>query len=323
MIAINTPTIYALKLARKVYGKLFAENTIATDKPFYPDQAAGSLIEQKLRSSRPLMVARLGAVELSCIANYVSVKNHKANFVNYIKYKSEAFWWDKNTINLMANNAGFFPSTPQMLEKFAELMLQDMKQVDILGSWLWHERLFEKELAQAEKISLFDLEPYNHQRPWSAALEGKKVLVIHPFVQSIQEQYKKREKLFPNENILPKFELKTIKAIQSIANNQTGFKDWFEALDHMKEQIRATDFDVAIIGCGAYGFPLAAYVKRLGKKAVHLGGATQTLFGIKGKRWEEKKEHQIVASMMNEHWTRPQSTETPQGIKSIEGGCYW
>ena len=48
-------------------------------------------------------------------------------------------------------------------------------------------------------------------------------------------------------------------------------------------------FDVAIIGCGAYGMPLAAMLKQAGKQAIHLGGATQLLFGIKGKRWEEIK----------------------------------
>ena len=45
------------------------------------------------------------------------------------------------------------------------------------------------------------------------------------------------------------------------------------------------DFDTAIIGCGAYGFPLAAKLKAAGKQAFHMGGATQLLFGIKGSRW--------------------------------------
>ena len=55
----------------------------------------------------------------------------------------------------------------------------------------------------------------------------------------------------------------------------------------MKAQIDKEDFDICLIGAGAYGFPLAAYVKRKGKKAVHLGGALQLLFGIKGSRWED------------------------------------
>lgn len=324
MISLNTPTIYALKVARKTYGTLFGHKTVSgTGKEFSPDQSASDMIEAGIRSDDPFMVARLGAVELSCIANYLSVRDNKKKFFDYIQGRSEAFWWDKNTLFLMSNNAGFFPTNPEMLARFSELMMNDMKEVDILGSWLPQERLFSSQLAKAKKVSLFDLEPYNHFRPWSAALTGKKVLVVHPFVHSIREQYKKRHLLFPNNEILPQFELHTIKAVQSIANSKTGFNNWFEALDHMKEQIEGTHFDIAIIGCGAYGFPLAAHVKRMGKKAVHLGGATQTLFGIKGKRWEEKKEHRIVASMMNEHWTRPQQEETPQGIRTVEGGCYW
>lgn len=43
------------------------------------------------------------------------------------------------------------------------------------------------------------------------------------------------------------------------------------------------EYDVCLIGCGAYGFPLAAHAKRTGHKAIHLGGSLQLLFGIAGK----------------------------------------
>ena len=126
--------------------------------------------------------------------------------------------------------------------------------------------------------------------------------------------------LFEDGNVLPEFELKTLKAVQSIANNtSTGFVDWFDALNDMKKQIDSIDFDIAIIGCGAYGFPLAAHVKRIGKKAVHLGGPAQVLFGITGKRWEENE----VSKFINEHWVRPSQTEIPQNSNKIENGCYW
>lgn len=141
-------------------------------------------------------------------------------------------------------------------------------------------------------------------------------MVIHPFAETIKSQYEKKEHLFDNKNVLPEFSLKTIKAVQSIAGTKTEFVDWFEALESMKRQIAETDFDVAIIGCGAYGMPLAAYCKQLGKKAVHLGGATQLLFGIKGKRWDNY-------SLYNEYWVRPLESETPLNAKKIESGCYW
>lgn len=164
------------------------------------------------------------------------------------------------------------------------------------------------------------LEPYDYPYPWSKALEGKKVLVIHPFAKSIELQYKKRELLFANINVLPAFDLITLKAVQTIAGERTDFATWFDALKWMEDEIDKLDFDVAIIGCGAYGFPLAAHCKQIGKKAIHLGGATQILFGIKGKRWEELP---AVAALMNEHWVSPLPEETPKEKIKVEGGCYW
>src|SRR5690606_28576019 len=112
------------------------------------------------------------------------------------------------------------------------------------------------------------------------------------FNKTIEEQYfKKRTLLFKDQRVLPEFKsLETIQAVQTIAGNNSEFNNWFEALDWMKKEIEKKDFDIAIIGCGAYGFPLAAHVKRLGKKAIHLGGATQLLFGIKGKRWTDRND---------------------------------
>jgi len=43
----------------------------------------------------------------------------------------------------------------------------------------------------------------------------------------------------------------------------------------MKNEISEIDFDVAIIGAGAYGLPLASYIKEMGRQAIHMGGSTQ------------------------------------------------
>lgn len=48
---------------------------------------------------------------------------------------------------------------------------------------------------------------------WTTALKGKKVLVIHPFVDTIKKQYEKRDKLFETSK-LPTFEsLECVRAI--------------------------------------------------------------------------------------------------------------
>ncbi|MBC3795424.1 hypothetical protein [Spirosoma utsteinense] len=115
-------------------------------------------------------------------------------------------------------------------------------------------------------------------------------MIIHPFEESIKAQYNKRKLLFNNVLLLPDFKITVLKAVQSVAGNgvKSGFDSWFGALDYMKSRINEIDFDIAIIGCGAYGMPLAAHVKDTGKQAIHMGGETQIMFGIKGKRWENE-----------------------------------
>ena len=146
------------------------------------------------------------------------------------------------------------------------------------------------------------------------------MLIIHPFEESIKSQYSKREILFADKNVLPQFELSTLKAVQSVAGVKTICGDWFEALDSMKEKMCKIDFDIAIIGCGAYGFNLAAHVRRSGKKVVHLGGAAQILFGIKGKKWDN---HPVISRLYNECWRYPLPDEIPENYQKVEKGCCW
>ena len=313
-----------LKLLRKVFNILSPEYSFfgRNWKMFSSKDYSNKLIYEQLLDSNPCMIARFGANEINCLTNYMGVKRYVPISVKkYIKNQAPEWWWNRSVLDKMSNNAGFFPLNIKNIERFSQLMLEDLHQVDILASWLKQESFFDKQLSGAKKIVLEDMEPFFSSNPWTRALKGKKVLVVHPFSETIEKQYKKRKLLFENE-LLPDFELKTIKAVQSIAGEKTPFADWFEALEWMKQQIDATDYDICIIGAGAYGLPLAAHVKRSGKKAIHLAGVTQMLFGIKGKRWETY----IVwpyTNLYNEHWVRPDENEKPQNAKAVEGACYW
>jgi len=269
----------------------------------YSDKTASNLITQLIKSKKPIMICRFGSVEIIATKDMDKVSNGDKFLINKFKY--------------MQSNAGFFPLTQNNLKKFHDEMLNDMHEIDVLGSWRLEELYFKNELKNCIKIPLNSLEPFNEENPWTNELKNKKVLVIHPFEKTIKLQYNKRTKLFKNLKMLPKFKLKTIKAIQSIGGTDK-FEDWFEALNYMKRKIDLTDFDIAIIGCGAYGLPLAAHIKRKGKQAIHLGGATQLLFGIKGKRWEET--HQ---KLFNKYWVYPSEEEKPKNYKNVENGCYW
>lgn len=327
---MNAISIYTLKALRKIYSKIVNANRIKQECEQDSDMAS-KLIFDAVINDEPCMIARFGSTELNCLGNYLSVKNNKGKYIDYIKGNTQSWWWEKNSIKQMQDWSGFFPAEIPQIERFCKLMLQDIPEVDILGSWLDNERLV-KPMLNAKKIHLRLLEPFWSDNPWTKVLKDKKVLVIHPFVTSIQNQYNQREFLFKNKDILPSFKsLTIIEAVQSLGKGDSRFVDWFQALNYMKSQMDKADYDVCLVGAGAYGFHLAAHAKRMGKKGIHIGGALQLLFGIKGNRWEDPKYGVEVwgiplgfyPALMNEHWIRPQKNETPLNANSVEGACYW
>jgi hypothetical protein len=287
-------------------------------------QEANDRIRALLSGTRPVMVSRMGGTEIPAVVTYLNIRD-RASFLakasDYIQGKRDAFWWTKKVKSDIANFSGFFPATEEMLMRYGEATLKDLAEIDVLGTWLVLERSLQAHFPPGMlRVPLGDLQPFFFPQPWTGSLAGRKVLVIHPFEDSIRKQYAKRKLLFRDAEILPDFELETLKSVQSLVGNRVDFSDWFAALERMCEQTNRIDFDVAIIGAGAYGLPLAAHVKRMGRQAVHLGGATQLLFGIRGKRWDDVPEYQ---PFYNEHWLRPQEHETPANFRQLESGAYW
>lgn len=260
------------------------------------------------------MIARFGGNEVRACAEAIAVEQGLNR------------GFSARTRKRMRQQAGFFPADNDSLMRFYALMNESAKRLDWLGAWdsiLQPYAIEHMDInPDARFTSLGNLEPYYYpESPWSKELEGKRVLVVHPFAETIASQYRKRERLFPGTDILPAFDLVTLKAVQTIAGEvDDRFANWFEALGWMEGQIAQMDFDVALIGCGAYGFPLAAKVKDMGKVAIHLGGATQILFGIKGARWDS---NQKINRWYNEAWTRPNESDKPKNAGAVESACYW
>lgn len=280
-------------------------------KPLLNKQESNDYLLMKLQEDAPFFAGRLGSNELECMVEYYDV-------LQRCQGKDNAY--HDNLKLVMKQGAGFYPTTDECLDRFSRLYTDNLKEIDFIWSmWLSRfENQYYERFNPSATIGFYDdtALPYNIDNPWTKALEGKKVLVIHPFEDSIRENYKIREKLFSNPDVLPEFDLITLKAVQSIADESPEYATWFEALKYMEHQIDAIDFDVALIGAGAYGFPLGTYVKSIGKKAVHIGGMLQLLFGIKGKAWNK-------LGIYNEYWTSPKEMEKPKGYQSVEAGRYW
>lgn len=265
------------------------------------------LAGEAVRAGQPFLFGRCGATEMRTVAEY---------------YRDGGRTFSDRIRREIRDLSGVFPTDDDTLRQFCELYIRCAQQADLLALWdVGAERQVIRGCTCTRFTQLRALEPYYHEHPWSAALAGKKVLVVHPFKESILSQYQKRDKLFPGTDILPEFaSLTVVQAVQGLAGQDTGYASWFDALDAMEAAMDAADYEVAVIGAGAYGLPLAAHARETGHVAVQMSGATQLLFGIKGKRWDD---HPVIGKLYNDAWVRPGTGEQPAAKEKVEGGSYW
>lgn len=273
-------------------------------------EAGKDYLKQLVRGDKVFVLARITGSELSCIQQYIRIQLRLDK-----QFSSENMY-------IMRNNAGFFPADHDHLCQYGAYIRQLSSSIDVMTVF---NQYMEKYIINTfcdnpDLIHTKSLTP--HYSPWTKSLRGMKVLAIHPYADLIAIQYKKREYLFPGTDILPEFDLKVFPAVQTSAGQaDERFSTWFEALDYMMDGIGKIDFDIALIGAGAYGLPLSVRIKEeLNKKAVQLGGLVQILFGIRGKRWDQAERLQ---TFYNEHWVRPGEAYTPKDAEMVEGGCYW
>ncbi len=321
---------FVLKPMRKIISHGKTREQLDTSRGELKDQEANDYVREQILDAdqgQGLMVAKFGSIEFMNVCSYLEINSgsRASQIRDYLTGKKNYIFPDE-CLKMLVNNAGFFPESPVLWKKYVKLFLEDLKDIDILGSYIVDEEMVEDRLVSCKKTVNLDgyLAPFLWKHPWTSALENKKVLVIHPFTDSIKKQYERRETLFEDPLVLPEFkELICIKAVQSIAGNgpSTGFSDWFAALHSMEEQIDQVDFDVALIGCGAYGMELAAYCKRKGKIAIHMASWVQMLFGIYGNRWlNDQPEYR---GFINPYWIRPMDSEKPENLDKVEKGAYW
>lgn len=269
-------------------------------------------LAELIRTGKPFCTARIGGTELRTM---VSFQDECSDPVE----RHEQY-------SLLVCLSGFSDPEDKAIN-FVKLMEESLGEVDYLAVWFnkMEDVIIDRYCNKAVRLGVLEgLEPwYNANNPWTKELKGKKVLVIHPFRDSILSQYEKRSKLFEGTDILPEFELRCIKAIQTLYGEADDrASSWFDGLDYMTNEALKEDFDIALIACGAYGLPLAVRLKKAGKQAVHMGGALQLLFGIRGKRWDDFDK---LIPFYNDSWAYPLDSEklSNDNTEKVEHGCYW
>ena len=270
-----------------------------------------SLLSAKIKSNQPFCSGRLGHTE-----GWIAMK-----YINSLSYDSHSLWW-------LYHTSGFFSENDcdiNDVNLYAKKTVEALSNMDILFSQ-FDDSMCAINHCLPDASPIFPFEGLWHDSPafdddvsWIAALAGKKVLVISPFSETIRQQYAKRELLFHGNQVLPAFELIPFQMISTQYGNKLSYKNFFEAYQTILTEISSIDFDIALIGAGAYGFLLASDIKNMGRQAVELCSYLMPLFGIKIKR-NLTEPH--INKFYNSKWSFP-IEEPIANYRQIENGCYW
>lgn len=160
------------------------------------------------------------------------------------------------------------------------------------------------ENCNAELHRYCAFESFHRFGEWFSCLAGKKILLVSPFKNSIQQQYKQKEKLFAFD--YPEFSLNivqtpvTLSAVKNYPDRNT-----LETATKIINEIDQVDFDIALLGCGAYTSPVVNHLQKRNKSHIVLGGMLQMYFGVYGGRYETP----FFRQWINDSWIKPLASD--------------
>lgn len=278
----------------------------------------------------PFFVGRNGTIELEVLYFWLINRRGLENPREY----------PPRLVDQIQRNAGVFPATDSSIDRWCEAYATSLGWLDGLAAgWYAPLKVVEEAIlntfapATAFRTPLRSLEPY-YVPPafqWTRQLAGKRVCVINSFADTISRQAwtDKFPKIWTGDRA------GLLEAAADWSFIRTGYAPttamgragWGPDIHTWEDAVRTTvnraltyQPDVAIIGCGALGMIIAAFLRERGVSCIVLGGATQVLFGIKGGRWAS---HAVISTFWNRYWVWPAADEVPGGANLVEGACYW
>ena len=271
-------------------------------------------IKKVIELNEPFFIGRIAGVELQTAYNLLNNNQYEL----------------PNNITELENNAGIKVVNHASLQEYVNKLLESYDHCTHIAEWEETGKVFERtgkgqklirqRTPAIPKLDALSLEPYYFKESWMSAMKGKRILIVHPFITTIQKQIHCLKDLFP----CPWFEECTfvfVKPPLTLAGNHEN-KDWTihyqRCIDRIKD---ISDFDIAFVAAGGYGMLIADFIFKEKKKSViYVGGALQLFFGIIGKRWFENKE---IMKLVTDDWIRPDLSEKPNQYTKVERGCYW
>ena len=181
------------------------------------------IIKQNIKNNKLFAVSRIATGFETIVTNQI---------LSGLKVTDEQLYY-------LSIQAGFYGGKIEdFFEEYSKGIACGDLQVVWNGSMIDNiqHKIFEKLSPNSTKVGFKIVEPYYFDDPWSQELEGKNVLIINPFSQSIRYQYKKREKIWPDGKMLPKFNLINYTSVQSVGA-EGPHSSWKESLEIMKKEI--------------------------------------------------------------------------------------
>jgi len=277
-------------------------------------------ISELLLSSAPCALGKIGTTELMGL-------EYLHRWVQ-LPWPPAASW--ERPAQRLYECSGLFPIRRDIYVAWAGELHESLRAMDVLAQWqppatylsVVEDRVLARVAPQAFRVHRNYAHPLHPPASWVGDLLKLRWLVIHPFEKTIRAQlfrlatlgiYPKSSKPFLEKRGR---DTRILACPQFAYMVQPKHRDWVSALEELKRGMEKEDFDIALIGAGAWSLPLAAHAKKLGKKGMHLGGSLQLLFGIKGGRFDQ-------SGIYREGWIRPLPDERPKNYQSMENGAYW
>jgi hypothetical protein len=225
----------------------------------------------------------------------------------------------------LKTHAGLLFKTQSELDDFSSTYLSAFDQSELYASWepwakytkhidQWQKYVKARFPRQQFAAAVLDVYHFvGTGRPWTHALQNKKILIVSSFVDQIKNQ----PQAYPID-LFPGCSFVYLKP--TLTQGDEPSRGWDVEYKEFCERIRELDFDVALCSCGGYGNPICAFIYSIGKSAIYVGGVLQMYFGIYGNRWL-KDNPEVLKLYLKPSWKRPDVK--PAGFNKIEQGCYW
>jgi hypothetical protein len=285
-------------------------------------------VEESIKQNKGFAFGKLGFSE-QCLLGYLPFKRSNPNNIQLKAYESMLRYHCEIQF-------GVFPTDSEFLNVFAKFYTNHVRQIDILGVFQVIQEytiIHENDLANLFIPYLYTEPdrsiPSDESNCYLQYFNGKKLLFISPFADLLkfranketfeQVWYKIQKKWFYPSCI------SSLEIPYSYVNSfqtHSSFNSSIDLFDSICSKISKIDFDVAFIGAGALGLPIASYIKNQGKIGISLGGHLQVLFGVRGSRWD--RDANWTSNYMNEFWIEMPEKYHPAN-KSIltDNGAYW